>query len=282
LTFAIVPDNTKPGAYRESAKDCSYIIHVASPLATAPGDLVSQAIAGNKAILEAAEATPSVKRVVFTASTSSLRSFDRMLLKHPANQAIMSERGDEVPVLTAETKVPTQALVSDDAPGFQRYINSKIAATNLVHEYGAAEKSDDFHFSIVNIMPGWILGPEELARSKQEAFRGSNLILGWLFMELDLAPFLGLPANENPPLLAETVHLDDVVESHVKALDVDKVPGKYRSFLLCSDAPTGPLYMDAADIVRRELPQEVAEGKIPFSGKLGRLQVQTDGRNLKG
>ena len=260
-------------AYHESAKGCSYIIHVASQLATAPGDLVSQAIAGNKAILEAAEATPSVKRVVFTSSTASLRPFERMLLKHPANQAIMSGRGDEVPALTAETKIPTQPPISDDAPGFHRYINSKIAAMNYVREYGAAHESNT-HFSIVNIMPGWTFGAEELAQSKQEAFKGSNLILGWLFFDLSLAPFLGLPADEDAPLLSETVHLDDVVEGHVNALDTDKVPGHYRNFLLCSDSPNGPVLMDAVDIVRKELPQEVKDGKIPFAGKLGKLHIQ--------
>lgn len=270
MTFALVPDNTKPGAYLESAKGCSYIVHVASPGATTPGDLVSQAVMGNQTILEAAEATPSVKRVVFTASIDSLRPFERLFLKHPSNQALVSGRGDEVPPMTAETRVPTQPPVSDDAPGFHRYENSKIAATNLIHEYGATENA---RFSIVNIFPGWILGPEELSRSKQEAFKGSNLILGWLFSELSLAPMLGLPANENVPMLQETVHLDDVVESHVKALDTNKVPGKYRNFLLCSHSPYGPVIMDAADIVRKELPQEVADGKIPFAGRLGRLRI---------
>lgn len=192
----------------------------------------------------------------------------------------MFEGGDNVPELTAETKVPTQPTISDEAPGFHRYINSKIAAANLVHEYEATGKLDNVHFSIVNIMPGWILGPEELARNKQEAFKGSNLILGWLFSEFDLAPFFGLPANEKPPLLAETVHLDDVVEGHIKALDIGKVPGKYRNFLFCSDGPTGPVLMDAAEIVRKELPQEVADGKVPFAGNLGKLQAEINNRDM--
>ena len=268
LTFAIVPDNTKPGAYLETAKGCSYIIHVASPLATAPGDLVTQATAGNRAILEAAEATLSIKRVIFTSSAASMHPFERVLLKHPDNQAIISGRGADVPALTAETRVPTQPLVPNDAPASLRYMNSKIAARNLVNEF-AAERLNDVHFSIINIMPGWILGPEELSRNKQEAFKGSNLILGWLFMELNLGPFLGLPASEEPPFLSETVHLDDVVEAHVNALNVSMVQGKYRNFLLCSDEPTGPVLMDAVDIVKREFPQEVADGKIPFAGKLG-------------
>ena len=276
MTFAIVPDNNKPGAYLEAVKGCSYIIHVASPLATVPGDLASQAIAGNKAILEAAEATPSVKRVVFTASTASTRPFERLFVEHPANQAIMAGRGDEVPEMTAETTVPTQPPVPDSAPAFLRYNNSKIAALNLVDEYAAADENKNRHFSIVNIKPGWVLGPEELARSKQEAFKGSNLILGWLFMELHIGPLWGLPADEDLTVISETVHLDDVVESHVNALDTDKVPGAYRNFLLCSDGPTGPVYMDAVDIVRKELPQEVADGKISFAGKLGEFFSSLD------
>ena len=97
-----------------------------------------------------------------------------------------------------------------------------------------------------------------------------------------MAPFLGLPADEDTSHLSVMVHLDDVVEGHVKALDTDNVPGQYRNFLLCSDTPTGPLMMDAVDIVRKELPQEVADGKIPFAGQHGRLQVQTNGRGWKG
>lgn len=277
MTFALVPDNTQPGAYREAAKDCSYIIHIASPLATQEGDLVAQAIAGNKAILDAAEHTPSVKRVVFTASIASIRGFDRMISQHPDNEAIKAGKEDQVRTLTADTRMPTPPPTSNDTPGFLRYCNSKIGATNLVHEYAATHGSE-CHFSMVNLMPGWVLGPEELSRNKKEAFKGSNLLLSWLLssevnVTAILPIMLGLPADTEPQLLSETVHLDDVVESHVKALDIDKVPGQYRNFLLCSNSPTGPVIMDAADIVRKELPKEVADGKIPITGKLGRFSL---------
>ena len=118
-------------------------------------------------------------------------------------------------------------------------------------------------------MPGWVLGPEELSRSKAEAFKGSNLLLGWLFAELDISPLLAIPDSDAAPLLSETVHLDDVVEGHVKALDEAKIKGRMRNFLLCSDSPTGPVLMDAAEIVKRKLPKKVEEGKIPCAGKLG-------------
>ena len=271
LTFILVPDNTMLDAYLTAAENCIYIIHVASPLPTQLGNLVSQAVAGNMTILSAAEQTPSVKRVVFTGSTSSFRPFDRSLLRHPSNQAIAAggDAESEAETFTAETKVPTQPPIPDSAPGFHRYNNSKLASTNLVHAYGAST-SGNRHFSIINLFPGWILGPEGLARTKAEALKGSNLVLGFLFYPLRLNPYFGLEhEEENAPLLAESVHIDDVVEGHVKALDTEKVPGEYHNFLLNSDSPTGPVWVDAEGIVRRELREEVEEGLIPFAGTLG-------------
>ena len=53
--------------------------------------------------------------------------------------------------------------------------------------------------------------------------------------------------------------------------DEEKIKGRMREFLMCSDSPTGPVLMDAVEIVKSELPKEVAEGKIPFAGKLGNV-----------
>lgn len=265
LTFALVPDLTKPNAYHEAVKGCTYIIHSASPLPTTPGDLIASAVAGTQAILQAAEDTPSVKRVVITSSCAALRVYERRFPSHPANQAILSGRADEVPMTTAETTVPNQPPLPEDAAAFHRYDNSKIAAHNLVQKYAADHPSS--HFSIISLAPGYVLGPEELTESKAEAFKGSNFTLGWLFEEMNIAPLMG---GEDVAPLAEFVHLQDVVDCHVKALDVKKLPDHYRNFLLCSDGPTGPVIMDAVEIVKKGLPTEVAEGKIPFAGRFGK------------
>ena len=252
-------------------------MHMASPLPLQPGNLVPQAIAGTKAALEAAEATPSIKRVVFTSSTASTRTIERLLTTHPANQAILSGKGDEVLTITAETLAPMQSPVPDDAEPIRRYNNSKIAAAHHVHNYAttSSDPASSAHFSIVNLKPGYVFGVAELARTKSEAFAGSNIALSWLFdASFSLGPFMGLPADGDAPLLAETVHLDDVVEAHVKALDIEKVPGKYRNFYLCSDGPEGPVMMDAVEVVRREFPREVKEGRIPVAGKLGRFLMR--------
>ena len=87
----------------------------------------------------------------------------------------MSGRGDEVPALTGESKVPTQPPILDDAPGIYRYTNSKIAAANLVHEYVAAHKSESAHFSIVNIMPGCVVGLSSLRGASKRRSKDPTL-----------------------------------------------------------------------------------------------------------
>lgn len=101
LTFTLAPDNSRLGPYDEAAKDCSFIIHAGSLLPTMSGDPISETLIGTKAILEAAEATPSVKRVVFTGSVYCFRPFERMFRDRPANQAIAV--GEDEEVLTAST-----------------------------------------------------------------------------------------------------------------------------------------------------------------------------------
>lgn len=61
---------------------------------------------------------------------------------------------------------------------------------------------------------------------------------------------------------------------------IGEVPGKYRNVLFCSDGPTAPVLMNAAEIVRKEFPQEAADGKIPSTEKLGKLQVEIDNRGM--
>lgn len=270
LTFALVPDNTQPDAYHDAAKGCTYIIHLASPLAGIPGDLVTPAVAGTKAALSAAEATPTIKRVVFTGSTSSLRHIDQMMPSHPRNQAIAAGNDADIPPTTADTRVPTPPAPPADAPPFERYVASKVTATNTVDAYAASPAFAHAHFSVVSLFPGWVLGPSPLATNKPAALHTSNVILSWLFHHLKLNPLLNIPPEvDDVPAPADTVHVDDVAEAHVNALDTARVPGRQRSFLLASDSPHGAVWSDAETIVRTHLPQEVAAGKIPFAGHLG-------------
>jgi len=121
---------------------------------------------------------------------------------------------------------------------FEWYQTSKIMATNSVDEYAARNTSR--HFSIVNIHPGWVLGPNPLARNRPDGLNGSNLVLGWLFIPIKFNTFYGLSDEEPPvPLSNETIHIDDVAEAHVNALDCDQVPGAYKNYLLAASSPYG-------------------------------------------
>lgn len=72
LEFVVVPDYTVANAFDAAIKGADYVIHVASPLAKPDEDLLTPAVKGTTSILEAASKTPSVKKVVITASVASL------------------------------------------------------------------------------------------------------------------------------------------------------------------------------------------------------------------
>lgn len=275
LTSAVVEDNAVPGAYTEAARGCSYIVHTASPLAgVQTGDLVEQAMTGNKAILEAAEATPTVKRVVFTSSGTALQPFERYFRSHPDNQAVQSGRVHEVGTLTANSTVPLPPPTSkEDSPLFLPYHRSKIAANDIVRQYAVNHQSSS-HFSIVNLMPGWVLGPNELVSTKADVWQSSNVVLLFLFHQNEMWRAFSNKSPDEVPMLPVTVHIDDVADAHVRALDVHEGKGQYRNFLLACESPTGPVLMDAVDIVRKEFPEAVADGRIPLTGTHGKVFIR--------
>ena len=269
LTFVIVPDFGQPHALTEAAKDCAVIVHTASPLPTARGDLTAQALAGTKAVLQAAEETPTVRRVVFTSSVSALVEPDKH--SQPASSEAQQSNGKEsdgAKVLTGDATVPTLPPLPDNAPGAVRYSYSKIHSHNYVKEY-IASKAGSTPFNVVNIMPGYVIGPTEAARNKREGLTGSNVMLAWLFVDLGahLKPLVGLRPDEEMNLGAQVVSLEDTVDAHVNAARLEADFGTIENFLLCSDGPEGPTYADAMDIVKADLKAEVECGIISFAGR---------------
>ena len=86
IEFAIVPDITVRGCYNGVMDGVEYILHLASPL-PAPGtdDLLTPALAGTKAILEAASSSYSIRRMVITSSIAAMTALggqrDGMVVK---------------------------------------------------------------------------------------------------------------------------------------------------------------------------------------------------------
>jgi nucleoside-diphosphate-sugar epimerase len=72
VDFVVIPDITEPGTFDVALQGTEHVIHVASPLAKPGEDLLTPAVKGTTAVLESALKTPSIKKVVITASVASL------------------------------------------------------------------------------------------------------------------------------------------------------------------------------------------------------------------
>ncbi|KIW65725.1 hypothetical protein PV04_07952 [Phialophora macrospora] len=244
LTFVIVPNIEKDGVFDEAVQGVDFIVHVASPLAKPSDDdeanIIQPAVRGTLSILYSALKQPSVKRVVVTSSVAAV------------------DPGSPTGPYTADNVEP-------DPHGpyphvMVAYAASKKLAYNRTREFIAKEKP---HFTVVNIMPTFVVGPNELATTTEAALSGSNAVaLGVLFGMKDPN---GMPAA--------TVHLDDVAFLHIAALD-PKVQGN-KNFGANYDV-NGVKWDEAIDIVKKHFPTEVEKGVFPLGGSLPSLPMPFD------
>ncbi|KAK9260647.1 hypothetical protein V1519DRAFT_492466 [Lipomyces tetrasporus] len=233
LDFVIVPDITALGAFDGALHDATYIEHIASPLPNPTGDpendIIIPAVQGTTSILSPALKIESVRRVVITSSAVAV-------VPGPA-----LSYGDSQNVYTPNSRV--RSLPS--AP----YRASKVLALDATDRFLVESRP---HFSIVNIMPGYVVGANELVSDASKAGAGSNGVV--------MAVVMGQKSPLARP--ASVVHVQDVARIHVAALDELRVPGS-KSFLLDS----GRLSFDEAiDIVTKHFPEAVKDGTLPLGG----------------
>jgi nucleoside-diphosphate-sugar epimerase len=252
LSFVIVEDITKDGAFDEAVKDVSYIVHIASPLPRPSEDLdktiVQPAIRGTISILNAALKQPSVKRVVITASLAAVTP-------------LATYGGQDPGILTAESKVPADSLPTEYSNYFAAYAVSKILAYHHTLEFIEKEKPK---FTVINVMPSFVLGKNELATTPQAVNSGSNAIA--------LNALLGV---QNPTgIPGVTVHVDDVAKIHIAALD-PKVDGN-RNFGANSNGIEGIEWDSAIEVVKRHFPKAVEKGIFPLGGSQKPIRSQFD------
>lgn len=274
IQWSIIPDISKPDAFLEVVKGCHHIVHVASPIPPIPPrpmDMRTPAIDGTKAILNAAESEPLVRRVVITGSIASLLKPEHVDMDHP-------DYFSGLPFMSGDTYYPTPASRPDDAtaPIFHHYFDSKIASGNMVRDYAAAHR--DSRFQIALLCPGWVMGPGLLVTNKTEALGTANLTLAWTMMDLAgiINPTMGYPVDKPTPLRSEYVWVDDVALGHVRALTVPFPSGtNLEVWVMAVDCPAGPRIEDAEEILKRRSP-EVAK-HLTFPGKVQSRRVNSDG-----
>ena len=234
LTFTIVPNIEKEGAFDEAVKGVDFVVHLASPLAVPSDDeeatIIQPAVRGTLSILYSALKEPSIKRVVITAS-----------------------------VVSVNPESPTGPWNADNVEpdpqgpyphAFAAYMAAKKLAYNRTRDFIENEKPK---FTIVNIMPTFVIGPNKLATTTEAVLAGTNhMALGLLLGEKNPA---GMPAA--------TVHVDDVAFLHVASLG-PKVQG-HKNFG-ANYSVNGIVWDDAIDIVKKHFPSEVEKGVFPLGG----------------
>lgn len=144
------------------------------------------------------------------------------------------------------------------------YRGAKALALDATDRFVAGEKP---RFSVVNIMPGYVIGRNERAASSRELLGGSNGVV--------LALVTGSVREEAQ--LATVVDVRDVARVQVGALDEGRVVGAYRGFVV--DAGKVDLN-DVVGIARREFGGAFEKG-ILREGRTNSVSRDFDARETE-
>jgi len=259
LTFVIIKDFAIPGAYDEAVKGVDYIIHLASPLVL-KGDIdpsqythffVDAVVAGISSLLTAADASPSVKRIVFTSSTSAM-------LPWTAFTTGTNETFNE----DSRTPFPEGPYEND----FQAYNAGKIAALAVTESWA---KSHNSHFDVVNVAPVFVIGKAELITNSDDIMLGTNsTAIGAVF------------GRKNPwPNASITTHVADTALLHIKALE-PRVPSN-SLWLAVGDIEEGTTWNDALKIAVKRYPNAIKAGVFPNGGDQPTIRTKVDNIRTK-
>jgi nucleoside-diphosphate-sugar epimerase len=191
-------DLLDPAAFDHPMADCSLVFHTASPLIVRDvedplRDLIEPATAGTRNVLEAANRTPSVRRVVLTSSITAIYGDAADL------EQLDSDRFDE-------SHWNTTSSVDH-----QPYSYSKTLSEQLAWE--SAGKQSRWDLVVVN--PGLVLGPALSPHTKAEG----------VLMMLDFGN--GYYRFGAPALEFAIVNVRDVAEGHLRAALTPEASGRH-------------------------------------------------------
>ncbi|KAE9366925.1 NAD(P)-binding protein [Stipitochalara longipes BDJ] len=245
VEFVVVPDITVDGAFDEVLKDVIGVLHVASPLPKETDDterdIVLPAIHGTLSILNSSLKHPSVKRVVITSSIVAILNSDAII------------HGSKSVITPSSRRSPLPTAPYGPAP--DAYRAAKVLALDATDKFIAEKKPN---FSIVNLLPGYVLGRNELVKTADELNAGSNAIV------IRLALGTHFPA----PRPAAITYIGDVARIHVAALDRKKVVGNQTYILEGGKEGQKVVLEKVNEIVGREFQQAVEKGWLKGNGRL--------------
>lgn len=190
-------DLLTPGSYAAAMKDCELVFHTASPFVSEvknpQTDLIDPAVNGTKNVLESANATPTVKRVVVTSSCAAIYA-------------------DAIDCANAPNGMLTEEIWNTESSlSYQPYSYSKTLAEKAAWELADAQNQWD----LVTINPSFVMGPPLNPTAKSE----SMSILTQLG---DGTMKMGVPK-----MGVGVVDVRDVAEAHYKAGFTATAKGRY-------------------------------------------------------
>jgi len=250
LSFVVVPDITVEGAFDSALKDVTYIQHIASPLPKPTDnperDIILPAIHGTTSILTSALKTPSIRRIVITSSIVAVLPNSTL------------DNGDATTIYTPSSRVRPAPTAPWGTFG-ESYRAAKALALDATDRFIAENKPS---FTVVNVMPGYVIGANEWATDAKSLAAGSNGLV--------LSVVTGVKSPAARP--GNITDIRDVARVHVGSLDEEKVKGN-QSFLL----DVGQVrFDDALDVASREFADAVKEGVLPLGGTIPAVTNNVD------
>ncbi|KAH6662296.1 hypothetical protein B0J14DRAFT_525334 [Halenospora varia] len=256
LSFVTVPDILAENAYDEAVKGVKYIIHVASPVINGEEltpeqfetHLIQPAVKGTTSILTAANKTSGIKRIVITSSEAAIVPWEDLIMKEV--DTVFDDKHE-----SPEPHGPY-------AISFQAYAASKVKALHATQRFVKDNKTE---WDVINIMPGFVVGDDELKTDPKTLVDNKTVALA-------LGSVLG--ADMPGPMPGNSVHVADVARLHVEALDL-KIEGN-QNFLAMSEGIKGTRWEDTIDIVNRNFPEAVKNGILPNNGHAKTKKTKID------
>lgn len=232
------------GSYAEAMKGCELVYHTASPftldIKDPQKDLIDPAVKGTENVLESANQTPSVKRVVVTSSCAAI--YTDAIDSHSAPGGMLTEK------VWNETS----------SLEYQPYSYSKTLAEKRAWEMAEGQKQWD----LVTINPAMVLGPFLNAQLNTSESLEILKQLGDGTMKMG-APRMGIGL----------VDVRDVADAHFEAGFNPKAKGRYMTYgystsFLDMGLALLPKYGDKYPLPKKALPKWLLMLVGPMTNKL--------------
>ncbi|KAJ5718874.1 NAD-dependent epimerase/dehydratase [Penicillium malachiteum] len=229
VQFVFVPDLADEAALEGKLDGANYIIHIASPLPRGVDktEYFSPAVNVTTTILREATRVPTIKKAVVTSSLAALVPMTGV----PAGTVMKDDNDWDLGVNeAADFTIPGNPA----ATALNIYHASKLLSNKATWDFW---KNENPHYGLVVLYPGYTFGYNPMQMTAEDVKNSSNGGFWEAIME----------STQNASL--NCVHIDDVVDAHLMALDGKVLDGS--KYLL---APNKATWKEVADIVHRDYP----------------------------